>query len=78
MGGIESRISLYAEEASAIGLVNKVVAEEDLDSNVEEVVKAIAGKAPIALQYAKEAVTRGLDLTLEQGLKLEAELGCSL
>ena len=34
----------------------------------------MAGKGPIALRYIKEAVNKGLDLTLEQGLRLEADL----
>ena len=34
----------------------------------------IAGKAPVALRYAKEAVIQGLDLTLDEGLRLEADL----
>ena len=36
--------------------------------------QGIASRAPIALKYAKEAVNKGLDLTLEQGLRLEADL----
>jgi len=34
----------------------------------------MADKGPIALRYAKEAITKGMDLTLEQGLRLEADL----
>ena len=34
----------------------------------------MASKAPISLRYAKEAVLKGLDLTLDQGLRLEADL----
>jgi len=71
---ILSAETIDAEEALAIGLVNKVVAEEDLASHVEAVAKAIASKGPVALQYAKEAVNRGLDLTLNQGLRLEVDL----
>ena len=33
-----------------------------------------ATKAPIALRYIKEAVNKGTDMTLEQGLRLEADL----
>jgi len=36
--------------------------------------QAIAAKGPIALRYLKEAVLKGLDMTLEQGLRLEADL----
>ena len=66
--------SISAEEAFEIGLVNKVVAEDSLAAEVEVLVKTIASKGPIALRYAKEAVNKGLDLTLEQGLRLEADL----
>jgi len=63
-----------AEEAFRIGLVNKVVPSEKVLSEAEEVAKGITTKGPIALRYAKEAVNKGLDLTLEQGLRLEADL----
>lgn len=66
--------TIDAEEALEIGLVNKVVAEEKLVSEAEAMAKTIAGKAPIALRYAKEAVNKGLDLTLEQGVRLESDL----
>ncbi len=66
--------TIDAEEAFEIGLVNKVVAEENLVSEAEAMAKTIAGKAPIALRYAKEAVNKGLDLTLEQGVRLESDL----
>ncbi len=66
--------TIDAEEALKIGLVNKVVTEESLASEVEALAKTIASKGPIALRYAKEAVNKGLDLTLDQGLRLEADL----
>ncbi len=65
---------ISAEEAFEIGLVNKVVAEENLAAEVEAVAKTLATKGPIALRYIKEAVNKGLDLTLDQGLRLEADL----
>jgi enoyl-CoA hydratase len=63
-----------ARTAFEVGLVNKVVDHDNLQSEVETIAKNIAGKAPWALQYVKEAVNKGLDLTLEQGLRLEADL----
>ena len=63
-----------AEEAFRIGLVNKLVSSQQLLSAAEELAKGIITKGPIALRYAKEAVNKGLDLTLEQGLRLEADL----
>lgn len=60
--------------ALEIGLVNRVVGQDSLLAEVEAVAKTLAGKAPIAMRYVKEAVNKGLDLTLEQGLRLEADL----
>jgi enoyl-CoA hydratase len=63
-----------AKMAFEIGLVNKIVDPANLQSEVDAIANNLAGKAPFALQYVKEAVNKGLDLTLEQGLKLEADL----
>jgi enoyl-CoA hydratase len=66
--------TITAEGAYDIGLVHKVVERETLTSEAETLATDLAGKAPIALRYAKEAINKGLDLTLEQGLRLEADL----
>jgi len=66
--------TISAEEAFEIGLVSKVINKENLASEVEALAKVLVSKAPIALRYVKEAVNKGLDLTLEQGLRLEADL----
>ena len=66
--------TISAEDALGIGLVSKVVAAEDLTAESEAMAKVIATKGPIALKYAKEAVNKGMDLTLEQGVRLEADL----
>ncbi len=66
--------SIDATEAYQIGLVSKVVAQEELIPMVTEMGQAMAAKASLALKYAKEAIHKGLDLTLEQGLRLEADL----
>ena len=65
---------ISAKEALEIGLVNRVVPSEVLPSEVERLAREIAGKGPIALRFVKEAVNKGLDMTLEQGLHLEADL----
>jgi enoyl-CoA hydratase/carnithine racemase len=65
---------LEAQAALDIGLVNKLVEPERLDQEVLELAQNLAGKAPIAVRYIKEAVNKGLDLTLEQGLLLEGDL----
>lgn len=63
-----------ADEAWSMGLVNLVVDPADVLSRAMELATAIAGHGPIATRYLKEAVGKGLDLTLEQGLRLEADL----
>ena len=63
-----------ATEACRIGLITKVVRREELMPLATEVGQKMASKASLALRYAKEAIIKGLDLTLEQGLHLEADL----
>jgi enoyl-CoA hydratase len=63
-----------AQEALRIGLVHKVVSRKDLMEVAVKMAQEMASKGPIALRYAKEAIYRGMDMTLEQGLRLEADL----
>jgi len=65
---------ITAEEALSIGLVSKVVKGANLAAETEALARTMAAKAPLALRFIKEAVNKGLDLTLEQGLRLEADL----
>ena len=67
-----SRIS--AQEACQIGLVNQVVPYHDLVSAAGKMAKKIASCDPIAIRCAKEAINRGLDLSLEEGLEIERRL----
>jgi enoyl-CoA hydratase len=67
-----------AQEAYRTGLVNQVVEPEDLLGTAREIARQIALGAPIASRYAKESVRKGLDLTLQQGLALEADLSILL
>jgi len=66
--------TISAAEAFDIGLVSQVIANEKLAQEAETLARTMATKAPVALRFAKEAVNKGLDLTLEQGLRLEADL----
>ena len=63
-----------ALEALEIGLVNRVVKSEDLQTETEALAANLLTKAPLAMRYCKEAVNKGLDMTLDQGLRLEADL----
>jgi enoyl-CoA hydratase/carnithine racemase len=66
--------SIDASEALRFGLINRIFPEERLSEEVTILVNEIASKGPIATKYAKEAVNKGLDITLDQGLRLEADL----
>jgi enoyl-CoA hydratase/carnithine racemase len=63
-----------AQEAYQIGLVHKIVPPKEVIPEAEKLAMKIASRAPIALRYAKEAIHKGLDLTLEQGLRLEYDI----
>ena len=67
-----------AEEAYRLKLVNQVVSRHDLLPAAEKLANRIKGYSPVALACAKQAVTGGLDLSLEQGLELEAKLARSI
>jgi len=70
--------TLGAEEALRIGLINRVAASGDLLTEAEEFAKEIALLAPLAIRACLEAVTRGADLPLREGLALETKLFASL
>ncbi len=65
---------ITAEQALEIGLVSRLVPAEGLAAEALSLADSIAEKGPLALRYAKEAVAKGLDVTLDQGLRLEADL----
>ena len=69
---------LDAREALKVGLVHKVVPGKQLEGAVGKLASTLAGKAPIALRYAKEAVMKGMDGPMEQGMRLEADLSILL
>lgn len=66
--------SIGAAEAFRTGLVNRVVPREQLEAALQETVDVLLSRGPIALRYAKEAVLRGSEMTIEQGLRLEGDL----
>jgi len=66
---------IEADEARRLKLVNRVVSRADLLPEAEKLANRIKAYSPLALSYAKQAVTRGLDLSLGEGLELEARLG---
>ena len=62
-----------AMEALSIGLVNKVVPHAELLPKCKEMADRIASNAPIAVRRAKQVMNEGIEVSLEQGLVIEAE-----
>ena len=67
-----------ADEALRIGLVERVVPGGEALKAATELARSMAAKAPVALRYAKEAVVKGLELPLADGLRLEGDLSTLL
>ena len=65
---------LNAAEAEAIGLVNRVLPAATLFSAAVDLADRLASLPPRVTSGAKEAVTRGLDMPLREGLALERRL----
>jgi len=65
---------ITAQEANRIGLVNEVVPQAELIPRAEALAAKIIPNSPLAIQYAMEAVNRGYDMPLADGLYLEAVL----
>ncbi len=65
---------ISAEEAQRIGLVNHVYAPSQLAAAAQTMAKKVAANAPIAVRLTAEAIRRGGDLPLDEGLALEAAL----
>ncbi len=76
--GIATEMMLTADMISAdrayeIGLVNRVVPQEELLETAKKMLLTIVSKAPVAVTFALEAL-RASDLPLRQGLRHEAAL----
>ncbi len=65
---------ITAEEAFRLGMINRVVPEDQLIPTAKEIAKKIATKSPAALKLAKQAINYGMQANLETGLKYEYEL----
>ena len=61
-----------AQEAYRIGLVNKVVPAAELLAESEKMLRGMLAMAPLAIRLCLEAVDQGVEMTLDEGLLLEA------
>src|SRR3954464_12431085 len=64
-----------AHEAERIGIVNKVVAPEELDATVRDWAQRLAAKSPVLMRMGKDAIYRQMDMAFEDALDyLRAQL----
>ena len=57
-----------AREAERIGIVNKVVAPEELDATVRDWAQRLAAKSPVLMRMGKDAIYRQMDMPFEDAL----------
>jgi enoyl-CoA hydratase/carnithine racemase len=61
-------------EAKSLGLVNNAVPSADVLKTAEDLAGRILKGAPMSVSFIKEAIKKGVELPLEEGLRLEADL----
>ena len=69
---------LSASEAKALGLISQVSPPEELLRVAQGLARKIASKGQLAVRAALRAVTQGTELTLQEGLRQEAQLFADL
>jgi len=65
---------IKADEALNIGLVTKVVAQEELMNSALEMANKIAKNGQLAVRYSKAAINRGIETDIETGISIEKDL----
>ena len=65
---------ITAVEALSMGLVNKVVSQDELMPAVQEMARALAVKSAVILRLALKSVNEGVNMSLDAGCRLEAAL----
>ncbi len=63
-----------AEEAVRCGLVSRLMPKGQVMGTVLALAEELASKAPVAVRFIREAIYKGMDLTLDQGLRMELDL----
>jgi len=63
-----------AEEAKSIGLIERIAPKGEAVSEAKKLAKRVLSRGPVAITNAKRAINEGLDLPLEDGLKIETRL----
>ena len=65
--------NIKADEAYRIGLVNKVVPLESLMDEAKAMASKIIANAPIAVRMSKDAINRGMQVSIDKAVEIEAE-----
>ena len=65
---------ISAQDAYRLGLVNRVVPLAELMPTAEAIARDILSVGPLAMKAAKQAMVRGTSVSLEEGLKIEADV----
>lgn len=65
---------INASEAEKIGLVNRVVPQEEVLNESIKIAQKIASKGQIAVRYSKTAINRGIETDIETGMAIEKDL----
>lgn len=63
--------NIDAQRAYSVGLVNKVVPRDQLDSEVDHVVQALLRLPPLTMRATKESAVRSQQLPLDEALRME-------
>jgi len=71
---IYSGLNIKADEALRIGLVNAVYPQGELMDNALKLASKIASNAPIAVRNCKKAIDDGIQVSIEEGVKIEEKL----
>jgi enoyl-CoA hydratase/carnithine racemase len=70
--------SIDARQALDYGLVQWVVPQDALEGKAEEVARRLITRPVEAVRRAKEAIVRGLDMGLDEAIRMEWRLGLAL
>ncbi|TGN10364.1 enoyl-CoA hydratase/isomerase family protein [Leptospira ilyithenensis] len=65
---------ITADEGYRLGIINKIIAPEDLIAESEKLISTILTRGPLAIKAAKSAIRQGLEATLDKGMDWEKQL----
>jgi enoyl-CoA hydratase/carnithine racemase len=70
--------TINAKQAMDIGLVENIIPKSKILNESKIIANSISKLGPIATRYAKEAILKGMDMTMDQGMRLEMDLNLLL